>query len=88
LDLSRSEIGFGWWPAFHPSGGVRVLVDQVVEDITAVPRFRFASLKSLATDPEFRAALAGYLEWGTRLAMHNSQPGADVAQQAPVPGWD
>jgi hemoglobin len=56
--------------------------------ITAVPRFRFASRKSLATDPEFRAALAGYLEWDTRLAMHNSQPGADVAQQAPVPGWD
>ena len=29
----------------------------------------------------------GYLEWGTRLAMHNSQPGADVVQQAPVPRW-
>ena len=55
---------------------------------------RFASLMSLAaddadlpTDPEFRAALVGYLEWGTRLAMHNSQPGADVVQQAPVPRW-
>jgi truncated hemoglobin YjbI len=34
-----------------------------------------------------RAALVGYLEWGTRLAMHNSQPGADVVQQAPVPRW-
>ena len=22
-----------------------------------------------------------------RLAMHNSQPGADVVQQAPVPRW-
>jgi hemoglobin len=31
--------------------------------------------------------LVGYLEWGTRLAMHNSQPGADVPQQAPVPHW-
>ena len=29
----------------------------------------------LPDDPEFRAALVGYLEWGTRLAMHNSQPG-------------
>jgi truncated hemoglobin YjbI len=62
--------------------------------ITAEQRFRFASLMSLAADdaglpddPEFRAALIGYLEWGTRLAMHNSQPGADVAQQAPVPHW-
>ena len=62
--------------------------------ITPEQRFRFASLMSLAADdaelpvdPEFRAALVGYLEWGTRLAMHNSQPGADVARQAPVPHW-
>ena len=62
--------------------------------ITAGQRFRFASLMSLAADdadlpadPEFCAALVGYLEWGTRLAMHNSQPGAGVAQQAPVPRW-
>ena len=38
-------------------------------------------------DPEFRAAFVSYLEWGTRLAMHNSQPGADIVQQAPVPRW-
>ena len=62
--------------------------------ITAEQRFRFASLMSLAADdaglpddPEFRAALVGYLEWGTRLAMRNSQPGAKVVQQAPVPHW-
>jgi hemoglobin len=62
--------------------------------ITVEQRFRFASLMSLAADdaglpddPEFRAALVGYLEWGTRLAMHNSQPGAEVVQQAPVPRW-
>ena len=64
--------------------------------ITAEQRFRFASLMSLAADdaqlpadPEFRSALVGYLEWGTRIAMRNSQPGADVVQQAPVPhsGW-
>jgi hemoglobin len=57
-------------------------------------RFRFASLMSLAADdadlpgdPEFRAALIGYLEWGTRLAMANSQPGAEVVEHAPVPRW-
>ena len=38
-------------------------------------------------DPEFRAALMGYAEWGTRLAVHNSQPGAEVAEHAPVPRW-
>jgi truncated hemoglobin YjbI len=41
----------------------------------------------LPDDPEFRAAFVGYLEWGTRIARHNSQPGADVFRQAPVPHW-
>ena len=57
-------------------------------------RFRFASLLSLAADdaglpddPEFRSALVAYVEWGTRLAMHNSQPGAEVVEHAPVPRW-
>ena len=63
--------------------------------ISPEQRFRFASLMSLAADdaglpadPEFRAALVGYLEWGTRLAMHNSQEGVEVAEHAPVPRWD
>lgn len=62
--------------------------------ITPEQRFRFASLMSLAADdaglpddPEFRSALVAYLEWGTRLAMDNSQPGAQVAEHAPVPRW-
>src|SRR5205085_198190 len=53
--------------------------------ITPEQRHRFASTMSLAADdaglpddPEFRAAVIGYLEWGTRLAMGNSQPGAPV----------
>src|SRR5687768_7771307 len=37
----------------------------------------------LPDDPEFRAAFVGYLEWGTRLALHNSQPGADPPREAP-----
>ena len=41
----------------------------------------------MATDPEFRAAIIGYLEWGTRLAMQNSKPGAEVVPEAPVPHW-
>jgi hemoglobin len=62
--------------------------------ITPEQRFRFASLMSLAADdaglpadPEFRAAFVGYVECGTRLALHNSQPGADVVEHAPVPRW-
>lgn len=62
--------------------------------ISADQRFRFATLLNLAADdaalpedPEFRAAFVGYVEWGTRLALHNSQPGAEVVEQAPVPRW-
>src|SRR5262245_16247603 len=31
---------------------------------------------AMPDDPEFRSALVGYLEWGSRLAVINSQPGA------------
>ena len=48
---------------------------------------RAADDAGLPDDPEFRAALMGYAEWGTRLAVHNSQPGAEVAPHAPVPRW-
>jgi hemoglobin len=48
---------------------------------------RAADVAGLPADPEFRAALMGYAEWGSRLALHNSTPGADVATSAPVPRW-
>ena len=38
-------------------------------------------------DPEFRSALVGYLEWGSRLAVINSQEGAVVNEHAPMPKW-
>ena len=38
-------------------------------------------------DPEFRSALTSYLEWGSRLAVINSQAGATVDQHAPMPKW-
>jgi hemoglobin len=62
--------------------------------ISAEARHRFVSLLSLAADdaelpadPEFRSALMAYAEWGTRLAFHNSQPGAEVFEHAPMPRW-
>ncbi|MHB8417437.1 MAG: group II truncated hemoglobin [Myxococcales bacterium] len=39
-------------------------------------------------DPEFRSAFVSYLEWGTRLAVINSKPGAPIAEKAPMPLWD
>jgi hemoglobin len=41
----------------------------------------------LPDDPEFRSAFVAYLEWGTRLAVLNSQPGASVTEEAPMPRW-
>jgi CDGSH-type Zn-finger protein len=57
-------------------------------------RARWASLMiqsadeaGLPTDPEFRAAFVSYLEWGTRIAVENSTPGAKPPQHMPVPRW-
>jgi hemoglobin len=41
----------------------------------------------LPDDPEFRSAIVGYLEWGSRLAVINSHPGATVEEHAPMPRW-
>jgi hemoglobin len=42
---------------------------------------------ALPSDPEFRSAFVAYVEWGTRLALANSQPGATPPPKAPVPRW-
>ncbi len=92
-----------WWievfggPADYTDqlgGYARMLAHHRGLEITSEQRFRFVDLMSraaddagLPADPEFRAALLGYLEWGTRLAMHNSQAGAEVVADAPVPRW-
>jgi hemoglobin len=62
--------------------------------ITPAQRSRWVQLISeaadeaeLPADPEFRSAFMAYVEWGTRLAMANSQPDAHPPLQAPVPGW-
>jgi hypothetical protein len=41
----------------------------------------------LPVDPEWRAAFVSYLEWGSRLALENSQPGAHPPAHMPVPRW-
>lgn len=62
--------------------------------ITPEERLRFVTLMSMAADdaqlpndPEFRSALMAYAEWGSRLALQNSQPGAEPPQEAPTPRW-
>jgi hemoglobin len=62
--------------------------------ISAEQRLRFVTLLSAAADtagipgdPEARAALMGYAEWGSRLAVENSAATADPVPAAPVPRW-
>lgn len=38
-------------------------------------------------DPEFRSAFVGYLEWGTRLALINSQGDNLPDKDSPMPRW-
>lgn len=66
-------------------GGLAITPEQRLAFMTLLSRA--ADDAELPSDPEFRAALIGYAEWGTRLAMHNSRPGAAVVQHAPVPRW-
>ena len=39
------------------------------------------------TDPEFQAAFRSYIEWGSRIALENSQPGAKPPPSMPMPRW-
>jgi CDGSH-type Zn-finger protein/truncated hemoglobin YjbI len=41
----------------------------------------------LPNDAESRSALGAYLEWGSRLAVENSQPGAHPPHNMPMPSW-
>jgi hemoglobin len=90
-----SEV-FGGPPMYSQElgGYERMLEKHRQLGITDDQRFRFAALMSHAADdagmpndPEFRSALVAYLEWGTRIALGNSQAGAPVIEHAPVPRW-
>ena len=75
-------------------GYARMLAMHRHLGVTAEQRLRFVTLLSRAADvagipadPECRAALMGYAEWGTRLAVENSAPDARPVEEAPVPRW-
>jgi len=43
----------------------------------------------LPADPEFRSAFVDYLEWGSRIAVINSQDGVtEPSQSLPMPAWN
>ncbi|MEA2169282.1 MAG: hemoglobin [Solirubrobacteraceae bacterium] len=75
-------------------GYEHMLARHVGLGIDADLRLRFVTLLSraldvagLPADPEFRAAVMGYAEWGSRLALENSAEDAKLVAHAPVPRW-
>lgn len=43
----------------------------------------------IPADPEFRSALVAYLEWGSRIAVVNSQATQNpISDTEPMPRWD
>ena len=92
-----------WWsevmggpPAYTESHGgyPHMVAKHRGLNISPEQRLRFVTLLSVAADeaglpadPEARSALMAYAEWGTRIAVANSAPGANPPARAPVPRW-
>ena len=89
---------FGGPPAYTDEGGshAQMISRHLGRNLTDDQRKRWIALmletadqSGLPGDPELRAAFVGYLEWGSRLAVQNSQAGVTAPTgDPPVPVWD
>ncbi|HXO06688.1 MAG TPA: CDGSH iron-sulfur domain-containing protein [Solirubrobacteraceae bacterium] len=75
-------------------GYPRMLSQHIGKGLTEEKRARWVQLimrsakeAGLPADPEFRSAFSSYIEWGSRLALENSQPGAKPPESMPMPHW-
>jgi hemoglobin len=75
-------------------GHVTMLTRHLGRRLTQVQRARWVTLLlesadevKLPDDPEFRSAFVAYLEWGSRLAVLNSQDGVTPVLDQPMPSW-
>jgi CDGSH-type Zn-finger protein/truncated hemoglobin YjbI len=76
-------------------GYSRMISQHIGKGLTEAKRARWVTLilrsaeeAGLPADPEFRSAFSSYIEWGSRLALENSQPGARPPESMPMPHWD
>jgi CDGSH-type Zn-finger protein/truncated hemoglobin YjbI len=76
-------------------GYSRMVSEHIGRGLTEEWRARWVQLLTqsareagLPNDPEFASAFGSYLEWGSRLAVENSQSHARPPQNMPMPHWD
>jgi CDGSH-type Zn-finger protein/truncated hemoglobin YjbI/ferredoxin len=76
-------------------GYTRMLSQHLGKGLTEEMRVRWATLllqaareAGLPNDAEFRAAFQSYIEWGSRLAVENSQQNSKPPEHMPMPHWD
>ncbi|HWD08263.1 MAG TPA: CDGSH iron-sulfur domain-containing protein [Actinomycetota bacterium] len=76
-------------------GYPRMLAQHLGRCLTEEQRSRWVSLllcslkeAQLPNDAEFASAFEAYIEWGSRLAVENSQSGARPPEHMPMPHWD
>lgn len=72
----------------------RMLSQHIGKRLTLAQRDRWATLIAQAADDalvpndaDFRAAFVAYVEWGTRLAVENSQTESKPPLNMPMPRW-
>jgi truncated hemoglobin YjbI len=75
-------------------GYTRMISQHLGKGITEEQRARWVALllesareAGLPNDPEFRSVFSSYIEWGSRLAVENSQKGARPPEHMPMPRW-
>lgn len=76
-------------------GYTRMISQHLRKGITEEKRARWAALlvqsaqdAGLPNDAEFRSIFGSYIEWGSRLAVENSQPESRPPEHMPMPRWD
>ena len=75
-------------------GHATMLAHHLGKRLTREQRARWVALLiecadelALPDDPEFRSAFVAYIEWGSRLALLNSQDGVQPVLDPPMPSW-
>jgi CDGSH-type Zn-finger protein/truncated hemoglobin YjbI len=75
-------------------GYTRMIGQHIGKGITEEMRSRWATLMAqsaseagMPNDPEFRSLFSSYIEWGSRLAVENSQSNSRPPMHMPMPHW-